>query len=451
MNLRTLPSLILLFAGLARVSAGVEQVPLPEQSIPALEALLQQAVRQSPRMVSRAIDLEIAENDRIQARANLLPTAGGSYRDAQSRDDRADQSHAITVRKVYYDFNINQPVFTWGERSSYARMGVIRQKIAQIQYQEAYRILAQEIRARYLSLITQRIYLERSRFNQKLTAEQLRLAEDKYAKKVYSDLDMFVPRLNAERGQIDLERSEFEFENAKHALARLSGVPAIAEDTLPPDVPVPAGYSAAPFDNLVKDFISQKDPPTPEAKSLLRQLEIDQLDYKVQSVRLRPKLSLVAGISQDEQAYSLNVAQKYQVNSKYAGLQVSWAIFDSFSTAAGTRSALARRRQHQNEYTEIQDRLIQQARQQSRQVYFSARNLSIQERYLDSAAGNLRSKQDEFKRGLLSEADVSQVQLNLYDARINTGGARADYYQKVADLLGTLNNDPAITYAPLKP
>ena len=441
----------LLFGVSLRLEAGLEQVPLPEHSLPGLESLLEHAVQQSPRMLNQALNLEIAENDRIQARANLLPSVGGTYRDNQARDQRADQSGTLNVRKVYYDLSINQTIFSWGERGSYARMGEIRQKIIQTQYQEAYRILAQEIRARYLTLITQKINLERTRFNNKLVQEQLRLAEDKLVKKQFSDLDMFAPRLNAERSLIDLERNEFDFNNARLSLARLAGVPDLSDESIPEDVPVPARYDAVVFNQLVGDYSQQKDLPTPEAKLMLRQLDLDQLDYKVASVRLRPKLSFNAGLTQDEQAYSLNVAQKYQVNSKYAGIAVSWSIFDSFSSAAATRTALARRRQHQNDYLEMHARLLQQAEMQNRMLYFSARNLSIQERFLDSAYGNLRTKQEEFKRGLISETDIGQVQLYLYDTRIGTSSARADYYQKVVELLGTLNNDPAIAYAPIKP
>ena len=443
-------SIAVLLVVCLRAEAGLEQVPLPEHSLPGLESILQHAVQQSPRMLNQAINLEIAENDRIQARANLLPSIGGSYRDSKARDTRADQAGNLNVRKVYYDLSINQTIFSWGERSSYARMGEIRQKIIQAQYQEAYRILAQEIRSRYLAIITQKIYVERTRYNDKLIQEQLRLAEDKLAKKQFSDLDMFAPRLNAERSQIDLERVEFEYNNSRLSLAHLAGLPEVPDEAIPMDVPVPARYVASAFDGLVANFASQQDLPTSEARLMLRQLDLDQLDYKVASVRLRPKLSFAAGLTQDEQAYSLNVAQKYQVNSKYAGIAVSWPIFDSFSSAAATRTALARRRQHQNEYSEMHSRLVQQAQMQNRMLYFSARNLAIQERFLDSAYGNLRTKQEEFKRGLISETDIGQVQLYLYDTRMNTNSARADYYQKVVELLGTLNNDPAIAYAPVK-
>jgi outer membrane protein TolC len=452
MKARYFLALTLLLGGGVLRSVGAESVPLPEQSLPGLADLLHQSVRQSPRMINRNLELEIAENDRIAARAAMLPTVGGYYRDSQSRDSRADQVNTLQVRKVAYDLNINQPIFAWGEKRNTARMGEIRQKIALGQYQEAYRLLAQEIRAKYLALITQKTFVERSRYNQKFMQEQLRIAEDKYAKKIFSDLDMFGPRLNAERAQLDLERAEYDYDFNKRTLARMAGVPAIADESLPADVPpVPGTYSEALFEGLVGDYLRQKDLPSVEAASLRQQLDLDELDYQNQRVRLRPKFSLTAGANQDEQSYSLNVAQRYRVNSLYVGVQVNWTIFDSFASTSAIRTALARRRQHENEYSDMHERLAAQAQSQSKQIYFSSRNLSIQERFLDSAVGNLRSKQDEFKRGLISDADVSQVTLYLYDTRIATGNARADYYQKVGELLGTLNNDPVVTNAPVKP
>lgn len=435
----------------AFTSSAVAQVPLPEQKIPALAEMLRHAAAQSPRMLDQILNLEIAENDRISARANLLPTMGGYFRDYETRDERADQPGRLRVHKVAYDVNISQPVFSWGERRNYARMGEIRQKIAQGNVREAYRILAVEIRSQYLYLVSQKIALERAKFNQKFTQDQLRIAEDKYAKKIISDLDIFAPRLTAEQAQITLERTEFEYANLKQALARMTGLPEVTDDMVADAVPKPEPYNAVSFDGLVDEFSRQKELPNNDAAALRHTIELDDLDYRNQKVRLLPKLSFTVGLNQDEQSYSLNVAQRYAVNSAYAGFTVNWTIFDSFSSAAATRTALAHRRQHQNQYADLNARLVAQARVQARQIYFSARNLSIQERFLDSAAGNLKSKQEEFQRGLISEADVSQVRLALYDNQINAGNIRAEYYQRVSDLLGTLNADPVTAQTPSKP
>ena len=58
---------------------ATNELVLPEKLLPQLDAILKTAVQQSPRMLNRALDMEIAENNRIQARANLLPSANAWF------------------------------------------------------------------------------------------------------------------------------------------------------------------------------------------------------------------------------------------------------------------------------------------------------------------------------------------------------------------------------------
>ena len=108
----------LLACYLQAASPVVSEIPLPEKVFPGLDAILRSAVQQSPRMVSRALDLEAAENDRIVARANLLPTlgAGISYYKSSDRYNNIDSSGQGTpssqvLTKTPYSVTLSQPLF----------------------------------------------------------------------------------------------------------------------------------------------------------------------------------------------------------------------------------------------------------------------------------------------------------------------------------------------------
>lgn len=424
-------------------AAPVNDLALPEHALPGLGPILQQAVQQSPRMINRALDLEIAEQGRIEARGGLLPNFGGYYRQVESRDDRADQANVLSVTKVYYDVSITQPLFYWGERRNNYRTAVISKQIAEGNYREAYRQLAQELRSKYLGLIVQKVSLARAQRYLAYAQQQVKVAEERLAKKVISDLEIYPIRLNAEQGQISLERTTYEYENAKHAFSRLAGIPPLTDEQIPDEVPV-APYDAAAFDQLLASFLSTKESPNIEVATLRQQLEIEDLRYKNQKTRLRPKLSAVVGTNQDEQSYSINGSQKYRVNSNYVGFSVSWTVFDGFISQANVRSSLARRRQVENDLNEATDRVARQAQTQAKYVNFAARSMAIADRALVSSQGYLRGKQDDFKRGLASEADVSVAELQLFDARINAYNTRIDYMSKIGEFLGTLNQDPMV-------
>ena len=428
---------------------------LPERLLPQLDAILKGAVQQSPRMLSRALDMEIAENSRIQARANLLPAASAwvNYNRSKDKNKRGPASspgsigteESYGVTKTPYSATISQPLFFWGERKNLDHIGEIQLLISQGQYREGYRLLVQDLRANYMRLIMDKLVVKRAHFYLEFTNNQLKQQEERLAKKVISEVEISIARLTAEQAQIALERIELDYQNALVSFARLSGVNTVTDESLPDAVP-PAAYPAAAYDQLLAGFLAQKEPPTTEAITLRKQIEIENLNYANYRTRLRPKLSAVAGVSEDEQTNLYGTGARYSLSSVYAGLSVNWTIFDGFSSNAAAKSSLARRRQLEGDYRQLTERLAQDAQTQVKMVNFAARSMAINERLLVSGDGYLQTVKADFQRGAKSEADVSQAQLALYDAQYNADSARADYLLKTGDFLGTVMEDPALAY-----
>ncbi|WP_438479463.1 TolC family protein [Oleiharenicola lentus] len=436
-----------MMTGLWAASPAVDELVLPEKLYPQLDAMLKRAVQQSPRMIGRALDLEVAEGARIESRSNILPSVGGSYRFNKARDERADIDETLDVDKSYYDFSLSQPIFHWGERKNLVRMGAIQKKIADGNYREGYRLLAQEIRGQYLMLIVRKSYVEKVRISDKFNQDSLAQAEERLRQKVASDAEMFGVRINAERSTIEREKQEFEFENAKRALGRLTGGE-ITDQDIATEIPVIADSSGA-FNNVLAGFLSQKDPVNPQAEELRDRIVMEDLSYRNQKTRLLPKFNFLIGLNQDEQSYTTNNAAKFRVNSTYAGVSVNWTIFDGFAASGGKRSALARRRSNENQYRILTEQLAADAQTQVKMLNFSARNMSIADRMLISAVGSYEARQAEFARGVISESNVTQDRLSYYDARINAINTRIDYLLKTGDFLGLVAEDPVLANAPI--
>ncbi|AOS45007.1 outer membrane channel protein [Lacunisphaera limnophila] len=425
-----------------------QDVVTPEMVLPQLDAILKRAVAQSPRMISRAVDLEIAENDLIASRAGLLPSVGGNYSFNKARDKRGDLAGRLDVDKVYYNFSLNQPLFHWGERRNSARIGQIRETIAQGQYRDGYRLYAQELRSLYFSMILGKLRAKRAAFQLEYNNRLLQQGEERLAKKVISEALIFGIRIEAERAAISAERAIFDYENIKASFSRLTGEPAPSDESIPDSIPALPPQTTG-IQNVLASYLAQAEIPSVEAVNFRHSLAIEKLNLANQKTRLRPKFNLVLGISQDEQSYSLNVAQKYQVNSQYVGISANWTVFDGFSARSGVRSALAKIRQLEGDYKVLSDRIAQQAQTQARLAGFHARYASINDRLLDSSQNNLISVKEQFARGVIAQEDVSVVQLGLFDHQINAYSTRADYYSQVSEFLGTVAQDPVLANLPL--
>lgn len=441
-TVRLLVLLALVLPSAIGAAASAESLPLAERVFPSLDPILRTASAQSPRMLTRALDLEIAENNRIAARAGTLPNIGGNFRFVEARDDRADLTNSVRVQKSYYDFGINQPLFFWGERMNTKRIGEIQQAITQGNHREGYRALAQEIRSKFTTLIMLKAQVQRWKEGLAHAKQQETFGQERLAKKVISEVEMSPLRLAAELAQINLDRSEFDYDSAKDSFARLTGTPRLRDDQVPDDIPTIPHHQAA-INQLLAGFLGQKEPASNEAVVSRYNLQIAELTLKNEKTRLRPKFSFIAGVNQDEQAYTINAAQKYRVNSFYAGVSATWTVFDGFASQVAKRNAIARLRQAELDHAELYHRLGQQAQTQARQIEFAGRLMSIANRSLASAEGNVHAKTTEFQRGLAAESDVTLARLALLDARIATFNTRSEYLWRVADFLGTLSQDPA--------
>ncbi|HTO03209.1 MAG TPA: TolC family protein, partial [Opitutus sp.] len=312
---------------------------------------------------------------------------------------------------------------------------------------DAYRLLIDEIRAQYLQVIINKGALSRTRFSQQIADENLALARSKRERNVISEAEMFGPTVSAEQARLATDRAMDDYENSRIYLAKLSGTPALTDDQIPTEIP-PITPSSSALQSVMARFTDQAEPNTYSLEGLRDQIAAERLNYKIADTRLRPKFNLVAGASQDEFSYSVNIADKYKVQSYFAGVSVSWTVFDGFATRSAKISSLARRRQLEENYRNQVEDTITAVKAQMRQLEFAARNLAITERLLFSAQDMVAAKQEDLKRGVASDADLNAVKLTLRDWQLTAYGARNDYMLKVARLLSATQNDPALMNVP---
>lgn len=416
---------------------------MPEQIFPALDPVIAQALSKSPRMLLRQLDLRVAAGDLIQAKSNYYPTLSAFYQNTRTEDRRQDLSGTLSTKKTYYNLQFTQPLFYWGERRNNVRVGEIRSMITAKQYADAYRTLAQEIRAAYLSLVLHRGQLVAARFSSKLADQALKSGEERVAKKTMAEGAIFQLRIAAEQNALSVESLESSFIQAKDNYATLTGQPAPEEDQIPDRIPH-LNYDKSIVDHLLGSFLAEAEPETPSMEAMRQQVTIDDLSYRNQRKRLLPKLNLVAGVSQDEQSYTINSGLKYGVRSTYAGVQVNWSIFDGFATKGAIASALARKRQSEENYRNSAEALRHQAQNAARAIDLAYRQMAINDRLLTSGQDFLKFRKEDFKRGQASETDVNGAQAAYNSAVVSANMARYNFLMREAEFVSLIARDPAM-------
>jgi outer membrane protein TolC len=437
----------LAFAGLMRAQAPeAAELPLPENYFPALKTLLDAAARQSPQMIAHNAAEAVAEAQHLIARAGQLPQVGGYFNYLPwDRDYRkADPNSPYTSQKSQYHLNVVQPLYHWGALEASTRISELQQRITKGETAQAYRELASDIRRQYLGLIVAKAGLARARVALEMAQKQAEVAKGRFERREISESELLPQTLGAERAQLTIDQAVDDYESSKRMLARLAGVDAIAEDQVPdaiPDVTVPLDH----LDALLAQYAAQDEPPSPSLQNLHDRIEIEKLNYRIADARLKPKVNLLAGSSEDEQSYTANVGQKYGVTSFYTGVQINWSIFDGFATKGTKLAALTRRREFERNYKRLSAELVEQAREQLRQLRFSARGLAIAQQLLAASDNAVKTVSGNVERGFASAADLATARLGNTDARIAAYRARIDLLMRTADFLATLQKDPVLS------
>jgi outer membrane protein TolC len=414
-------------------------IVMPEDLFPELKQVLAQATAQSPRMVASNLALLQADGDLQQARSGLYPSVGGFYSVQQARDKREDlPGRTLEADRTYYSFSINQPLFHWGERRNNARIGEIRRQIADENYGAAYDLLTQEVRTAYLVLALRKQQARHAAFSLTMAENALKVAEQRMAKGEIAEGAIFPVRVGAEQARLALETTEWDLALAKQNFSVLTGLPEPTDASLPDGIPS-LTQSYVEVQRELARFLAQDEPNTPSLRNQRRNVQIADLSYQNQKTRLRPKLNFVAAITQDEQSYTLNIAQKYGLQSQYVGLQVNWQIFDGFATRGAIASTLAAKHQAEHAYKQLTETIARDAQRAAKNVELAQRQMAISDWLLSNSKGYLEYRQEDFRRGQASETDVGAAQAAYNSALASANSARYTYLIRVAEFVNHIS------------
>lgn len=439
---------ILLGMGLGR-SIAQPDLYLPEEALPGLGDLIDSAMLQSPRMIVRHAEEIAADGDLWVAKAARLPNFGGWAQWVRSREDRGDFSDPLSAEKSYYSFSITQPLFHWGAISRSVDTAKIRKAIDDGRTEQAYLALVQDLRANYLLMVRDRRTLERMRFATQIMDERLEEARGRRAQNQISDADLFNVELSHERNAVSLALALESFETTRRVVGRMSGRATPTEDTVPLEYPKPqVEEEAGVLASLLARFIAAEIPDNIDIEIALKELEVRHNDLHVTRMTLRPKINLVTGITQDEQSYTANIAQKYEVQSVFGGVSMSWTLFDGFANRARVKSAVERLRAAEVNLDAQKAEMIDRAASFGRQLKILAMSVEIAEKELGSARSHLDLTGQRAGRGEASKAELNSATLNLHDVMGSTLYARSNYWTKVSEFLGLIGADPVLDRLP---
>lgn len=420
------------FAG-APAFAAVDAA-LPEAHFPQLAKAIRNASGQSPHRRLAEIELELAYEARREAASVLWPTVAGFARLHHARDDRADIAATVATNKAFYDLTLTQPLFHWGALRSRVRTADLQLETAKARVQAGYAQTVHELRQSFLQMILKKAQLARQRLTLQTAESNWRQVLERIESGAAPANDASTLELAFLQAELDLERLETDFASARGAFAKAAGIPVPSEAEVPEHMPE-VQHDKTAVQQLLARFLELPTEEAAELRTLQASIEAERNTRKIEKARLRPKFDAVLGITQDEHRYSIQDAERYQVNSTFVGLQVKWTLFDGFAANSAIRQSLARQRRTELQLKQASDSLRDAARAKARALDFVARHLQVIERRLEAAAAAKATREAEALAGARSTMDLAAADQALSDARLAAWSARVEYYSSLSEFL----------------
>ena len=452
-------SIALCFAMISALSAQEISVngTLPEDSIPQLKALIESGLHQSPEMISRQLDVSVADAQRLYSGiAPLLPSvgAGGNYGVTRSGVGLSTLSGAAVGTS--YGITLTPPLFHWGALKNQLQFQTISALISRKQYIQGYLGFVGVIRSQYLGLINEKLRLRNILFELEIRKKALALAKDKLKNGLISENEIAGPEIDFETASLNADRERLAYDFARHALARQTGVFEITDESIPNDIPLP-NYSETTAKKVLAELLSHKAASTVDIQIASLAVEQAKLMYKINRVSQLPSFGLSAGINQNNIVTVQNggISQSFVLQEQYS-LSMGWDIFDGFASRGRKHESLLRERQSEMTLEKKTDEVLSQAQMKERGVSFAWRALSINERRFSIAKGAYAQMSDELKIGNISEDSAAVQKASFWAIQTAAASARGEFYNSWCDYLSFVYADPVLNlipanYARIKP
>lgn len=407
-----------------------------ESAVPALRPVLERALVQSPRLLERNLDLAQSKADWYVQRASSFPSVSAYGTMQWQYEDRLDRASASVNDRTYYNVSINQPVWHWGALEASRKIAAINRQLAEMNAAEAYRALALEIRASYLSLMLGRIALRNAENQERLAQKNLERQRVRLEADQVTARAVRLAEWRVEEAALARRRLRVDLDYSLDAFRALVGAPDFSEDDVASEA---AALSVPPTLPAVAD------PAAPRYYALrVAELEVKKARQSQVAPRyaLFPRFSLVAGVSRDEVNRDVDLYKKYQVDLWYVGAQVNWTLFDGFNSKGQRMAALTRLRRAERKQETTAAEIARTDGKERANVEFTWDAYRFARRRELGTLNNINRLEAEQQRGNASDDQIDTARVEADAASYAAQAALVAHLNATAQYLSSLGLDP---------
>jgi outer membrane protein TolC len=409
-----------------------DPIGYPESRLPELEKILDQARDKAPELIARSLEQQESTARLKQAKAAYYPrldlNGNLGYRLSTYDGNQPDEdSFGVTGNAT-----IRRPLYHWGAIEARIRQARLDFQNENLLSTLALRRIQRSIRADYLSLLVNQTALRNARLRRQLNEERANLLRTNAASGTISPQESARTNLSLSQALMDIEQLEADQARILAAYRRNLGWDA----PLALDTPVPAVSTAAVLAWIEQTRAAANSEWVSANAEILHRTNLVERE-KAERIRIvanqRPLFNFAASVGQGQS----NTSTQNNVNTLtyFAGIDVSWNIFDGFETRQRKLESTLRQRRLENDLSAFQSELAAQAADTLTQLNFQARRLGLDQQRFDLSRDTLAGNERELNEGRLTASAYREKQLALQDEELALNTARAALLMGITDYL----------------
>ncbi|MFO1375702.1 MAG: TolC family protein [Steroidobacteraceae bacterium] len=420
---RLLPALLLVMApALARAGA--------------LDDFYRAVVAADPRLAIASASQDVAEAQRRQALAELLPQASAQASLTRTRQER---SGLVDSDPVYYDgerysINLQQPIF---DARRFKLYQASRVRVSQSAHEESG--TRSEVRYdtidRYLAALSAAERLRLARQEEETAATQQAQVESLFKRQMTKVTDLMTVQARADGLRAGRLRAEAAYQVALDALAELAGQPVTVLAGLEESAVLP------PVDDTLA-AVEERAAAVNENVQALRDAAV-RAGHDLGAARARrlPVLGLQLAAQRSNIGYENSLLPRTETG--VVGVNVTLPLFTGGALSAMVGETRARRRIADLEL----ESGLRQARVATRSAWLQLRSLESQvaaaHRAVESGAKAVEANEKGYRLGVATLVDVLDARRDAFAAERDYADVRHEYLRQwalLAELTGTLDD-----------
>jgi outer membrane protein TolC len=397
-----------------------------------LRAILESAHKKAPDLVRQDFIKEEADARLKQAKAAYYPRLN-VVTDLGYRKDFRDDAEDTDNFGLTYMAALRRPLYHWGAIEAKIAQARISNDTDELNYLKNLQQIERRIRADYLTLILNNIALRNEHAKQGILEARSETERIHFESGTVSELDY-------KQSQIDLQQSLLQIERIAQSQKRIAdrfqyyaGWEApTTQSTEIPEIDLDASEAWLKAQHTAIETSSWIY-HTHSAE--IRQNEIEQEREELTRIKAQQRPLVDASLTASQRQSNTSDRNNVDTFSVFAGIRVTWNIFDGHKTRYQTVEAQSKIRRLEHELSKLSQELKMEASEVLDSLLFQIRSLKLNEAQYASQQEKYTLSEDNARNGRITPLQLQDAELRLKDEEFALHQARATFHIGLSDYL----------------